>query len=51
MLVSAYVGLCVCVCVCRVCVPTAAVGCGGWNVCFSAGPVRPLFIKHLSAAH
>ena len=34
----------VCVSVC-VCVPTATVGCGGWNVCFSAGPVRPLLLN------
>lgn len=27
------------------CVPSTTVGCGGWNVCFSAGPVRPLLLN------
>lgn len=44
MRVSVYVGLSVCVCL-WMCVPTATVGCSGWNVCFSAGPVRPLLLN------
>lgn len=49
-----YVSVCVCgpvcgpVCICvsvRVCVAAAAVGCSGWNVCLSAGPVRPLLLN------
>lgn len=32
------------VCLCA-CVPLATVGCDGWNVYFSAGPVRPLLLN------
>lgn len=32
------------VCLCA-CVPVATVGCDGWNVYFSAGPVRPLLLN------
>lgn len=46
MPVSAYAGLSVCFSErLSVCVPAATVGCGGWNVCFSAGPVRPLLLN------